>query len=320
MRIGVLTSGGDAPGMNAAVRAVVRTVIARGGEAVGIERGYHGLVDDHVIPLSLHSVSGIIDQGGTIIKTARCERFKTPEGQAAAAETIARHGIEGIAIVGGDGSYRGALALNKTCGAHVIGLPGTIDNDIPGTLYTIGFDTAVNTALEAIDRIRDTSESHDRVFVVEVMGRADGSIAMEVALAGSAEAVITPEHHVDMVELCRRIQAWRERGKMSCIVVVAEGAASGAAVGATITQVTGIETRVSVLGHIQRGGSPTARDRSLATRMGVCAADLLLAGSTNLMVGVDEGGATVTNPLEEVLQQEHKLDASLFDVLEVTAT
>lgn len=319
MRIGLLTSGGDAPGMNAAVRAIVRTAHAYGAEPVGIRRGYQGLMRGDLVVMDDRSVSGIVGRGGTILRTARSEEFKTPEGQARAAEVIAREKLAGLAVIGGDGSYRGALALHARCGVPVVGLPGTIDNDIPGTRYTIGFDTAINTALDAIDRIRDTSESHDRIFVVEVMGRHNGSIALEVGIAGGAEAVIIPERKTDMLALCERIREWQAVGKMSCIVVVAEGAASGADVAATITQITGLETRVSVLGHIQRGGCPTARDRSIATRLGYRAVQLLLEGQTNLQVGIGDRDEVVVQPLERVLEGHNVPDTSLLDLVAATA-
>lgn len=318
-KIGVLTSGGDAPGMNAAIRAVVRTALYHGAEVVGIERGFHGLVRGQFVPYDHRSVSGIIGRGGTVLRSARSEEFKTPEGQRAAAAAVDRAGIDGIAVIGGDGSYRGAVALNKACGVNVIGLPGTIDNDIPGTRYTIGYDTAINTALDAIDRIRDTSESHDRIFVVEVMGRLNGSIALEVAVAGGAEAVMIPEYKTDMIALCERIRSWGEHGKMSSIIIVAEGAASGNDVAATITQVTGLATRLTVLGHIQRGGVPTARDRSLATRMGHRAAELLVEGRTNLQVGVGDRDEITSAPLEQVFVGGSAPDIALLEVVDITA-
>jgi 6-phosphofructokinase 1 len=318
-RIGVLTSGGDAPGMNAAIRAVVRTGIAKGLEVVGIERGYQGLLNGQVRPMTPGSVSGIIQLGGTMLRTARSMEFKTPEGQAKAAEVIAREGIDGLAIIGGDGSFRGALAINRTCGVQVAGIPGTIDNDSPGTQYSVGFDTAINTALDAIDKIRDTSASHDRVFVVEVMGRHNGFIALEVGIAGGAEAVLIPECRADMIGLCQRIQAGQARGKLSSIIIVAEGAARGSDVAATITQITGIETRLSILGHIQRGGSPSARDRALATRFGSRAVELLLEGETNFMVGIEKN-QIVHCPLETVTEGRRDLDTGLLDIVEVMAT
>lgn len=318
-KIGVLTSGGDAPGMNAAVRAVVRSCVSNKIDIVGIERGYQGLINGNIQTMNGHSVSGIINRGGTILRTARSMEFKTPEGQAKAASVIEQAGIDGLVVIGGDGSYRGALAINKTCGVKVIGIPGTIDNDIPGTDYTIGFDTAVNTALESIDKLRDTASSHDRIFVVEVMGRQNGSIAMEVAIAGGAEAALIPEVRHDMLRLCSKIQEWQNSGKMSCIIVVAEGAAPGADIAATITQVTGIETRLSVLGHIQRGGSPSARDRSLATHFGYHAVEWLIQGKTNLMVGLVDG-KVVASPLESVLTGKSQIDTSLLSIVDVMAT
>jgi 6-phosphofructokinase 1 len=306
--------------MNAAIRAVVRTALCLGAEVFGVDRGYHGLVRGQMRPMDHRSVSGIIGRGGTILHSTRSEEFKSAEGQRAAAEVIKQHELDGLAIIGGDGSYRGALAINRTCGVRVIGIPGTIDNDIPGTRFTIGYDTAINTALDAIDRIRDTSEAHDRIFVVEVMGRLNGSIALEVAVAGGAEAVIIPERKTDMIALCEKIRSWGAQGKMSSIIIVAEGAASGQDVAATITQVTGLATRLTVLGHIQRGGAPTARDRALATRLGHRAAQLLLEGKTNLQVGVGDRDDIVATPLEQVLVGARMPDVSLLDVVDITAT
>jgi 6-phosphofructokinase 1 len=318
-KIGVLTSGGDAPGMNAAIRAVVRSACAAGVEVVGIERGYVGLLRGWLRPMQPSSVGGIINRGGTILRTARSEEFRTAAGLQRAAETIAREGIEGLAIIGGDGSFRGALALHQTCDVAVIGIPATIDNDIPGTQYSIGFDTAVNTALGAIDKIRDTSESHDRVFVVEVMGRNNGFIAIDVGLAGGAEAVIVPECPYDVGALCHRIQAGQARGKMSNIIVVAEGAAKGEEIAMAITQIVGVETRLTVLGHIQRGGIPSARDRLLATRFGSYAVQLLREGKTNLMVGI-EAGRIVHRPLEQVLEGRRDIDRELLGLVSTMAT
>ncbi|MCS6776993.1 MAG: 6-phosphofructokinase [Chloroherpetonaceae bacterium] len=318
-RIGVLTSGGDAPGMNAAIRAIVRSGIVHGLEVIGIEYGFQGLMQGQVRPLTAQSVSGIINRGGTILHTARSEEFMTPEGQQRCAATIERHSLDGLIIIGGNGSYQGALLLNQTCGVRVIGVPGTIDNDIPGTDYTIGFDTAVNTALDAIDRIRDTADSHGRIFVIEVMGRHDGQIALEVAIAGGAEAVLIPEFRTDMLQLCEKIRGWQTRGKKSCIIIVAEGAASGADVATTITQITGIQTRLTVLGHIQRGGAPTARDRVMATQFGEYAVRLLKDGQSNWMVSLD--GSTVTHrPLEMVRQGRRMVEADRLTVVNITAT
>lgn len=314
-KIGVLTSGGDAPGMNAALRAVVRAGLANGLEVVGIERGYAGLMNGWLRPMDAKSVSGIINHGGTILRTARSEEFKTDEGRARAFATMQREGIEGLVVIGGDGSFRGAVDFHRATGAAVVGVPATIDNDIPGTRYSIGFDTAINTAMDAIDKIRDTSASHDRVFVVEVMGRHNGFIALEVGLAAGAEGVIVPEVKQDLVALTRKLQAGQARGKMSSIIIVAEGAARGADIAATITQISGIETRLSVLGYIQRGGSPSARDRALATRFGHRAVELLLEGETNVMVGIEEG-RIIHIPLEQASQGKSDLDTSLLTVVD----
>lgn len=318
-KIGVLTSGGDAPGMNAALRAVVRTGIGVGLEVVGIERGFHGLIYDQIRPMDARSVSGIIYLGGTILRTARSQEFRTAEGRQRAIETLKRHGIDGLVAIGGDGTYCGAAALVGECDVRVIGVPGTIDNDIPGTLYTIGFDTAVNTALECIDRIRDTSEAHERVFVVEVMGREAGFIAMESGLAGGAEAVLVPELPFDMGELCARVRSWQERGKKSSIIVVAEGAARGEDVARCIEQSTGISARLTVLGYIQRGGRPTARDRSLATRLGYTAVKLIAEGQSGAAVGISEGEDVRAYPLAHAVSGKRVLPPDIGDVARITA-
>jgi 6-phosphofructokinase 1 len=318
-RVGVLTSGGDAPGMNAAIRAVVRTCVSFGIEAVGIERGFHGLIHDQMRPLDARSVSGIIYQGGTMLRTARSEEFRTPEGRARAIENMGRHGIDGLVAIGGNGTYSGAKLLASECDVRVIGVPGTIDNDVPGTLYTIGFDTAVNTALDCIDRIRDTSEAFERVFVVEVMGRDAGFIAMESGLAGGAEAVLVPELPVDMEALCRSVERWQASGKKSCIIVVAEGAASGAEVAACIERGTGVSARLTVLGYIQRGGRPTARDRSLATRLGYHAVKLLAEGQRSLAVGIGEGENVSVCTLDAATSGRRALLPDMGDVATVTA-
>jgi 6-phosphofructokinase 1 len=315
-KIGVLTSGGDAPGMNAAIRAVVRAGIAQRLEVVGVTRGFAGLLAADFRSMTPSSVSGIISQGGTILRTARSEEFKTLEGQAKAAKVMADHDLEGLVVIGGDGSFRGALALQQACGCGVIGIPATIDNDIPGTQYSIGFDTAINTALGAIDKIRDTSSSHERVFVVEVMGRHNGFIALEVGIAGGAEAVLVPECKQDIVALCRKIQAGQDRGKLSSIIIVAEGAAKGSDIAAAITQITGVETRLTILGHIQRGGNPSARDRALATRFGYTAVKLLLDGETNVMTGI-ERNQIIASPLELVTQGRRDLDTGLLQIVDV---
>jgi len=285
-RIGVLTSGGDAPGMNAAIRAVVRTALRSNLEVMGIARGYAGLIHEELMLMDRRSVSNIIGRGGTILKTARCPEFQTEEGQRQAVTTLKKHRIDGLVLIGGDGTYRGGIELSRKWGIPCIGMPGTIDNDIQGTDVTIGADTAVNTALEAIDKIRDTATSMERIFVVEVMGRDSGFIALQVALAGGAEDVLIPEQPFDLPEMCGEIAEGNSRGKVSWIIIVSEGAASAYDIARQITGITALETRVAVLGHIQRGGSPTARDRNLAGLLGVEAVNLLIRGKSGKAVGM----------------------------------
>lgn len=285
-RIGVLTSGGDAPGMNAAIRSVVRSAIYYGMEAFGVFRGYDGLINEEMKILDHRSVSNIINRGGTILKTDRSDRFKTAEGRRRAYEAIKKNGIDGLVLIGGDGTYRGGHIFNKEWGVPCIGVPGSIDNDIKGTDSTIGSDTAVNTALEAIDKIRDTATSMERIFIVEVMGRSSGYIAINAALSGGAEDVLIPERRYDMRQLCQDIVEGNLRGKVSWIVIVAEGVAKAGDIAKTITKTTTLETRVVTLGHIQRGGSPTAKDRTLATRLGSEAVNLLRKGMSAKAVGV----------------------------------
>jgi 6-phosphofructokinase 1 len=285
-RIGVLTSGGDAPGMNAAIRSVVRYATYNKLEVMGIFRGYAGLINEELKLFDHRSVSSIINRGGTVLKTARCQEFLTEEGQAHAVETIKKNNIDGLVLLGGDGTYRGGIQLVKKWKIPCIGVPCTIDNDLNGTDSTIGSDTAVNTALEAIDKIRDTATSMERIFVVEVMGRESGFIALEVAMAGGAEEVILPERKYEFQAMCHEIVEGNLRGKISWIIIVAEGAAKAADVAEKITKMTDLETRVVVLGHVQRGGSPTARDRTLATRLGAKAVELLIAGETGKAAGI----------------------------------
>jgi len=321
-RIGVLTSGGDASGMNVAVRAVVRTAVFHGIEVIGIERGYAGLVSGRAHPMDARSVGGIISRGGTILKTARSEEFRTLEGRARAAETISRFLIEGLVVIGGDGTYRGAELLSEEHNVPVVGVPGTIDNDIGGTEYTIGFDTAINTALDAIDRIRDTAESHDRLFVVEVMGRHAGFIALQVGLAGGSEETLLPEMETPLDEMCRRLEEGRRAGKSSSIIVVAEGSASGNGyvVREAVIEQTGFtDVRVSVLGHLQRGGSPTAFDRLQASRMGHEAAMALLRGETCVMVALDSG-KIMTRPISDAWNLERVIDEADVELARKLAT
>ncbi|MEI8175524.1 MAG: 6-phosphofructokinase [Candidatus Omnitrophota bacterium] len=285
-RIGVLTSGGDAPGMNAAIRSVVRSALYRKLEVMGIYRGYAGLINDEIHQLDHGSVSNIINRGGTILKTARCPEFMTGDGQRRAVDILKKNGIDGLVLIGGDGTYHGGMVLSRAFGVPCIGMPGTIDNDLNGTEATIGSDTAVNTALEAIDKIRDTATSMERIFVVEVMGRESGYIAMRVALGGGAEDVLIPEKKADFNEMCHAIVEGNIRGKISWIVVVAEGAGKAEDVAKKITEITTLETRVVVLGHVQRGGIPTAEDRILASRLGAAAVDLLVKGESGKAVGL----------------------------------
>lgn len=285
-KIGITTAGGDGPGMNAAIRSVVRTALAQGLQVAGIIRGYDGLIDDQIIEMNHRSVSNIINRGGTILKTARSTRIRTPEGMAQAVATIKKHNIDALVVIGGDGTYRGATVLWEEHKIPVVGIPGTIDNDIFGTDRTISSDTAINTALESIDKIRDTAQSMERIFVIEVMGNKSGYIALEVALAAGAEDVIIPEQEFNCAEFSRHIREGVQKGKMSWIIITAEGAAKAPDVAARITKETGLETRFTVLGHVQRGGSPTASDRTLATRLGAIAVDLLLKGEYGKAVGI----------------------------------
>ena len=308
-RIGVLTSGGDAPGMNAAIRSVVRTALAKDLQVVGIFRGYSGLIAGDFKPFNHRSVSNIITRGGTILKTSRSDEFMTKEGQKKAVEVIKDNKIDGLIVIGGDGSYRGALALSEEWRIPCIGVPGTIDNDLNGTDYTIGSDTALNTALGAIDKIRDTVTSLERIFVVEVMGRLSGYIALNVALAAGAEQVVIPERRFDIQQMCQEITEGYIHGKASWIVVVAEGVIKADEMARKINQNTDLETRVVVLGHIQRGGSPTAKDRVLATCLGASAVDLLLKGESGKAVGIVGQDINVVSIAEaitkKVLKTEH---------------
>ncbi|MDI3257627.1 MAG: 6-phosphofructokinase [Kyrpidia sp.] len=315
--IGVLTSGGDAPGMNAAIRAVVRTGIYRGMKVVGIRKGYSGLLAGDFVEMDLGSVADIIHRGGTILQTARCEAFKSEEGQKQAVEILRSRAIEGLVVIGGDGSFRGALALAKR-GVATVGVPGTIDNDIAGTDSTIGFDTAVNTVIEAVDKIRDTATSHERTFLVEVMGRRAGDIALTAGLACGAETILIPEEEYSIDDIVERLQRSFNRGKRHSILVVAEGVGSAMEVAGKIRERTGWEMRVTVLGHIQRGGSPTAADRVLASRMGAMAVELLLQGQTAKMVGIQNNVLAAVD-MEEAVGQSHRPDLSLFDLARILA-
>ncbi len=312
-RIGVLTSGGDAPGMNAAVRAVVRKAISSGLDVSGIKRGFAGLFDsDEFVDPGMDSVADIIHRGGTILLTARAPEMFQPENQDKAAERLKAEGIEGLVIIGGDGSFQAARCLEQR-GIRTIGIPGTIDNDINGTDLTIGFDTAVNTILEAINRLRDTATSHERIFIVEVMGRDSGHIAMASGLAGGAESIVVPEMKYDIEVICRRLIRGIECRKSHSIIIVAEGAADVYELDKEIRKRIETETRVTVLGHIQRGGSPNAVDRLLGSRMGSMAVDLLNEGKRGL-VTVARGQSIVPVPLTECLQDKKPFAEDLYEL------
>ncbi len=313
--IGVLTSGGDAPGMNAAIRAVVRQAIARGRKVKGIKRGYAGLLQEEIIDMDAYSVSEIIQKGGTILQTARCLEFVEEEYQKKAAEICHKHGIDGLVVIGGDGSFRGAQKL-AGLGINTIGLPGTIDLDIACTEYTIGFDTAVNTAMEAIDKVRDTSTSHERCSIIEVMGRGAGYIALWCGIANGAEDVLLPErYNYDEQALVNHIIECKKKGKQHHIIVNAEGIGHSASMAKRIEAATGIETRATILGHMQRGGSPTCKDRVYASTMGALAVDLLCQGKSNRVVGYRHG-RFVDYDIDEALSMEKDIDEYQFEICE----
>ncbi|MDY4230924.1 MAG: 6-phosphofructokinase [Candidatus Faecousia sp.] len=313
-RIGVLTSGGDAPGMNAAVRSVVRSALHLGIEVIGIRRGWNGLINGDIVRLDEKSVAHIINRGGTILYTARSEEFMTPEGQQKAVNTCKLLGLDGIVAIGGDGTFRGALALSKY-GISVVGLPATIDNDIACTHYCIGFDTAANTAIECIDKLRDTMQSHERCSVVEVMGRNAGHLALFVGLAVGATAVFIPERRDFQKEVIEKIRSARLNGFTHFMVVVAEGAGSAMEVAARIKEEICLDPRVTVLGHVQRGGTPSGRDRVTATRMGYRAVDLLAQGCTNRVVCFNNGAINDFD-IDEALSMHKGIDLASLEVLE----
>jgi 6-phosphofructokinase 1 len=320
LKIALLTSGGDAPGMNAAVRAVARTAFARQWEAVGIEAGYKGLLEGQFQPLNNRMVGGILQRGGTVLGTARSTQFATPEGQELAARRLNEAGVEGLVVIGGEGSLTGALRLQER-GLKVVGIPATIDNDVWGTDTAIGVDTALNTALEAIDRIKDTASSHQRAHVVEVMGRRCGYLALMSAIAGGAEAVLVPEFEPKLEEIMRAFRMSWEQGKPHFIVVAAEGAPlSAEEFHEYVNQAGGeaVESRMTVLGHVQRGGSPTAFDRILASRMGTAAIKALSEGESGVMIGL-QGRRMELLPLSEVVGRSHPLDPDIYEMAEVLA-
>ncbi|WP_409297266.1 6-phosphofructokinase [Peribacillus sp. SCS-26] len=312
-RIGVLTSGGDSPGMNAAVRAVVRKAIYHDVEVYGIYHGYEGLIKGDIKKLEIGSVGDIIHRGGTMLFSARCPEFKTKEGQMKGIEQLKKHGIEGLVVIGGDGSYMGAKALTEH-GFPCVGVPGTIDNDIPGTEFTIGFDTAINTVIDAIDKIRDTATSHKRTYVIEVMGRDAGDIALWAGLAGGAESILIPESAEDIHDVVARLKRGQDRGKKHSIIIVAEGVGSAVDVAKQLEELTEFETRVSVLGYIQRGGSPTVADRVLASRLGAYAVALLLEGKGGRAVGIESNRLVDYGIIEALTQKKHNIDQQMFDL------
>lgn len=309
LRLAVLTSGGDAPGMNSAIRAVVRKAAYHGHEVIGVRYGFEGLMKGDFIHLGRRDVGDIIHRGGTILRSARADRFLEREGQQQAMAQARQAGITGLIAIGGNGTLRGTAALSRL-GLAVCFIPASIDNDVPGTTRSIGFDTAVNTIVEAVNRIRDTATSHERVFVIEVMGRASGALALHAGVASGAESILIPELPTDYEEICRRLKAGLEAGKAHSIIIVAEGAGGGYDVARQISARTGLETRVTVLGHIQRGGTPSASDRLLASRLGVAAVDCLREGKLSHVVGI-HGDAVRVTPIVQTLREPVEADLEL---------
>jgi 6-phosphofructokinase 1 len=317
-KIAVFTSGGDAPGMNACLRAVVRTAIYHNLEVVGIMHGYDGLIKGEFVPLGVKSVSGIIQRGGTILKTARSKEFLTLEGRKKAFENLKKNNIDGVVAIGGDGTFKGALEFSQINNIPFIGCPGTIDNDLIGTDFTIGYDTAINTVVEAVDKVRDTAESHDRLFFIEVMGRDAGLIALRSGIGSGAEAILMPETKTDIEDLIKRLENSR-KSKSSKIVIVAEGDEAGGAF--TIAEqvkkrLPDYDTRITILGHIQRGGNPSAMDRVNSSRMGFAAVESLLAGKVNVMIGIVDKEIVYT-PFEKAVKHRQGLDPDLVRMLEI---
>lgn len=316
--IGILTSGGDAPGMNAAIRAVVRTAIYYGYKVYGIEKGYKGLLDEEFVEMDLSSVGDIIQRGGTVLKSSRCDEFKTPEGREKAVEILENYGIGSLIVIGGDGSFTGAKMLSNL-GVATIGIPGTIDNDLAYTDYTIGFDTATNTVIDAISKIRDTSSSHDRVNIVEVMGRNCGDLALYSGLAGGAETIIVPEMEIRTDEIVNKLKTTQKRGKKHSIIVLAEGAdidGGALALKKILTEEDHADVRVTVLGHVQRGGSPSSFDRILASRLGNKAVELLIAGKSARVVGMKDN-KIIDMDIEEALSMEKEFDVDIYEMAKV---
>jgi 6-phosphofructokinase 1 len=310
--IAILTSGGDAPGMNAAIRAVVRAGLDKGLRVMGIHRGYTGLLNGEIFEMDRHSVSDIIHRGGTILKTARCLEFKKEEVRKKAAQILKVYGIDGLVVIGGDGSFMGAKLLSDL-GVKTIGIPGTIDNDLAYTEYTLGFDTALNTVIDAINKLRDTSTSHERISIVEVMGRDCGDIALFAGLAGGAESIIVPEKGYDLDEICRVVLDGKQKGKLHNLIIVAEGVGGANNLAEQIEEISGIETRATILGHIQRGGSPSAFDRVLASRMGARAVELLVEGKTARVIGC-KGMEIIDMDTTEALAIPRKFDEKMYEI------
>jgi 6-phosphofructokinase 1 len=321
-KIGVMTSGGDSPGMNAAIRAVVRTGIYYGLEVFGIMRGFSGMIENDIVPMHSRSVANIIQRGGTILKTARCKEFYEKDGRKKAYEHLRQIGVDGVVVIGGDGSFRGADIFSREFDIPCIGLPGTIDKDIAGTDFTIGFDTAVNTAVEAIDKIRDTADAHDRLFIIEVMGRDAGYIALHSGIATGAENILIPERKTDMNELISSLQEKERRKKLVNLVVVAEGDDFGGAdeVAKLVKErLPNAETRVCILGHIQRGGSPSCLDRLIASRMGYAAVECLMYGRHNVMVGILNNKMHYT-PLEKAVKAKQRISDEWIKIVKILAS
>ena len=316
--IAVMTSGGDSPGMNAAVRAVTRTALHQGVKVWGIKGGYHGMLDEDIFEMQSKDVSDIIQRGGTFLGTARCKRFQTPEGRMLGYKNLVDRGIQGLVVVGGDGSLRGASTLSKETGLPIVGLPGTIDNDVWGSDYTIGCDTAANTILDAMNKLRDTASAHRRVIVLEVMGRSSGWLAMVAGISGGAEYILVPEEPFDIDQICENMKADYERGKRYILMVVAEGAGKAAELGPIIAERTGIDTRVSKLGHIQRGGSPSAIDRLNASRLGENAALAIISGLSDIVFGFSRGHV-VSIDLHNAVTNKKQLDPQLMRLAKVLA-
>lgn len=312
-KIAILTSGGDAPGMNACIRACVRSAINSGLEVYGVERGYYGLVNNHIFQMTTHSVCDIVQRGGTILKTARCLEFKLPETRKKAADNLKALGIEGLVVIGGDGSFSGAKLLSDENGINVVGIPGTIDNDLAYTDYTLGFDTAVNTVLWAINNLRDTMTSHDRVSLVKVMGRRCGDIALYSGICGGAEYILVPEVPYDIQAIAEDIKKSKERGKTSNIIVLAEGAGNEQEIKTIVSVISGADVKVTTLGHIQRGGTPTMSDRMLAARFGARATELLMEGKTNRVIGI-KNNKIIDLDISEALSQTKKMDLKLYNM------